>query len=141
MSQRKKKDYKQHLETVRELLKTAGRHPGGRIKAAGYDQRTAGRVEAMAAMGLDTREIAVMLDLRPGQVREIYGRDLECMRATVHMAVAMRMLDDALNHEDWRAAQFWLKAKAGWQETNVTEHTGKVTLEELVAPSEREEDE
>ena len=95
--------------------KGAGRNPDGTVKPHERDERVAAQVEVMAAMGLSENEICVQLDIRPGQLKEHYGRELDVARNKANLQVARAVFEKAKGG-DMTAAKFWLQNRAGWAE-------------------------
>ncbi len=100
---------------ARQPVGDAGRDPltGENVPHTRND-KTAGQVEAMAALGFTVEEIAVALDLRPGQVRQHYVRELESAPVKANMQVAKAFFDVAKSGTNWQASASWLRARAGW---------------------------
>lgn len=93
----------------------AGKDPlTGEIVPHERDDKIAGQVEAMAAFGFTSDEIAVALNLRPGQVRHYYAKELEVAPVKANMQVAKAFYDVAKSGKNWQASLSWLKARAGW---------------------------
>jgi hypothetical protein len=79
------------------------------------DEKTAGQVEAMAALGFSVEEIAVALNLRPGQVKHYYARELEVAPVKANLQVAQAFFNIAKSGKSWQASVSWLKNRAGWE--------------------------
>lgn len=95
----------------------AGRDPlTGEIVPHERSDKVAGQVEAMAALGFTVEEIAVALDLRPGQVRQHYARELDAAPVKANMQVAKAFFDVAKSGKNWQASASWLRARAGWED-------------------------
>lgn len=102
---------------ARPSTKDAGRDPlTGEVVPHERTDKVAGQVEAMAAFGFTAEEIAVALDLRPGQVRQHYERELEAAPVKANMQVAKAFFDVAKSGTNWKASMSWLKARAGWKD-------------------------
>lgn len=121
-----------HKYPRKPSAKDAGRLPDGKAKPHTPDEKTRGMVEAMAAMGMSVNEIAVQLDLRPGQINEHYGRELVTASGRANLAVARAMFEKA-KAGDMTAAKFWLQNRAGWREKQDVQ-VG-LSLEQLVSES------
>lgn len=103
-----------------ERLSTAeaGKDPlTGELIPHTRDDKTAGQVEAMTALGFSVEEIAVALNLRPGQVRRYYEPELESAAIRANMQVAKAVFDMAKSGKNLAASQFWLRNRAGWTES------------------------
>lgn len=105
---------------ARQPVGDAGRDPEtGKIVPHDRNDYTAGQVDAMAALGFSVEEIAVVLNLRPGQIRMHYEPELAAAAVKANMEVATAFLKAAKSGEDWKASQAWLKARAGWDGDDV----------------------
>lgn len=103
-------------KTDKKSMKDVGRDPEtGKSIPHEYDERVAKRIEFYVGAGLDPDEIARMLDIRPGKLKDLYGRELEIGSNTTNMEVAQAMFD-AAKSGDVSAGRFWLKARAGWKD-------------------------
>lgn len=104
---------------ARQPVGDAGRDPEtGKVIPHERDEKTAGQVEAMAALGFTDKEIAAYLNIRPGQVREHYAKELEVAPVKANMQVAKAFFDVAKSGTNWQASQSWLRARAGWADTD-----------------------
>ena len=79
----------------------------------------AARVKELAGLGLSDEEIAVAIDVRPGQLRMHYLRELKAGAAEATILVATTAFRDATTGGDklQRATQFWLQCRAKWVPT------------------------
>jgi hypothetical protein len=97
-------------------MKDVGRDPEtGYVIQHERSDKVAALVSFQTAAGLSLNDIAVMLDIRPGKLKEIYGKELECGLNTANVQVAKAMYDQA-TQGDVTAGKFWLKARAGWKD-------------------------
>jgi hypothetical protein len=104
---------------ARQPTTDAGRDPlTGEIVPHERSEKVAGQVEAMAALGFTVEEVAVALDLRPGQVRMHYAHELEAAPVKANMQVAKAFFDVAKSGKNWQASASWLRARAGWDSTD-----------------------
>lgn len=109
------KQNESNIIPARQPVGDAGRDPlTGEVVPHTRDEKTAGQVEAMAALGFTAEEIAVTLDLRPGQVRHYYKRELEAAPVKANMQVAKAFYEVAKSGKNWQASASWLRARAGW---------------------------
>lgn len=79
-------------------------------------ERSAGQVETMSALGFSVEEIALALNVRPGQLRQHYSRELDTAPLNANLQVARAFYDVAKSGQDWKASLSWLKNRAGWEE-------------------------
>jgi hypothetical protein len=91
------------------------------------------RVEAMAGYGLPAEDIAQVLRLDIEELRRQYAAELEDGRIKANSRVAENLFRKATGdgREAVVAAIFWLKTRAQWRETTVTEL--RITHEEALA--------
>lgn len=95
----------------------AGRDDLGRAIPHVRNEATARVVSALVACGATDIDIAVHLDIRPGQLRASYAHELEHGAFPHSMQVAKAILDRA-KLGDPRFALFWAKARMGWKEND-----------------------
>lgn len=114
---------------VREPTTNAGRDPlSGDLVPHARNEHTAGQVEAMAALGCTAEEIAVALDLRPGQVRHYYAVELAAAPVRANVAVAKAFFDVAKSGTSWQASAAWLRARAGWSDGEQSASGGGISI-------------
>lgn len=103
----------------------AGKDPlTGEIIPHMRDDKTAGQVEAMTACGFSVEEIAVALNLRPGQVKHYYAAELEASAIRANLEVAKAVYELARSGKNLAASQFWLRNRAGWTENEQADGQG-----------------
>ena len=83
------------------------------------------QVEQMVALGMADQEISAILRIEPKLLQKYYKYELETARGRINQAVARIALQMALSGALPDMTRFWLKTRAGWKETKVTEITGK----------------
>lgn len=81
----------------------------------------------MAGYGIPEDDIALSLDISAPTLRKHYRRELDLGHVKANSAVAQSLYKKALadGASSVTAAIFWLKTRAGWKETVVSEYTGK----------------
>src|SRR4051794_27581444 len=84
------------------------------------------QIEAMAGYGIPETEIAIVLEIEPEKLRELYGRVIDGARTKANAKVAESLFRKATGEgrESVVAAIIWLKTRAGWKETSAHELTG-----------------
>ena len=84
------------------------------------------QVEALAGYGVPEAEIAGMVGIDPKTLRKHYRHELDFGHTKANAKVAENLFRKATGdgRESVTAAIFWLKARARWEETTLTEHTG-----------------
>ena len=84
----------------------------------------ADQVEKMTALGMSAKDIGAILRIEPKLLSKYYKYELETAAERINQQVAKVALQQALGGANPQATQFWLKTRAGWKETKVTELTG-----------------
>jgi len=80
-------------------------------------------VRNLAAMGTRYVDIAHKLEINDETLRKHYREELEGGRIDANAQIANTLFQQA-KKGNMTAAIFWLKTRAGWKETNVTEVSG-----------------
>lgn len=83
-----------------------------------------GIVKAFAAYGVQQDEIAKYLEIDPKTLRKHFRRELDTGSTEATSKVAQSLFSAATSG-NVAAAIFWMKARAGWREKQVVEHTGQ----------------
>ena len=81
------------------------------------------QVEVLAGFGLPQAQIAVLLGCDPKTLRKHFAQELEVGDAKATAKIAQTLFNKALSG-DTASLIFWMKARAGWRERVVQEHTG-----------------
>tara|TARA_R110000737_G_C14364675_1_gene447580 strand:+ start:219 stop:659 length:441 start_codon:yes stop_codon:yes gene_type:complete len=81
-------------------------------------------VTSAIGMGLDQTSIGALLDITPKTLRKFYRHELDTGAAKANFSVAKSLYGRASGGKDTIASIFWLKARAGWQDTTKTVHEG-----------------
>jgi len=87
------------------------------------DDNTRLLVKTLAAVGTRYVDIAHKLGITDDTLRKHYRQELEDGRIDANSQVAGTLFQKA-KQGNMTAAIFWLKTRAGWKETNVTEFSG-----------------
>lgn len=83
-------------------------------------------VKNMAACGFKHEEIAKCLGdygIAPKTLRKHFRNELDRAGLMANATVGSKIFERAKNGDAW-ACCFWMKARAGWKETQVSEHVG-----------------
>lgn len=106
------------------------------------DERTRGKVETLAAMGLPQTNIARKLGIDPKTLREHFREELDMGKAEANFAVVQTLYKFAVGDPghpgdpergippkdpvkpQLRATIFWAKTQCGFSTTSKVEHTG-----------------
>jgi predicted transcriptional regulator len=81
-------------------------------------------VKSLAAVGTRYVDIAHKLEITDDTLRKHYKEELESGRIDANAQIANTLFQQA-KKGNMTAAIFWLKTRAGWKETQVTELTGE----------------
>ena len=86
------------------------------------------QVEAMAGYGVTEAQIAGLIGIDSKTLRKHYRNELDHGHVKANVKVAENLFRKATGEgrEAVTAAIFWLKARAHWKETSVTEHTASL---------------
>ena len=82
-------------------------------------------VRTLSAVGIRHVDIGLKLDINDETLRKHYKEELEIGRIDANAQIANTLFQQA-KKGNMTAAIFWLKTRAGWKETQVTELTGGV---------------
>jgi hypothetical protein len=104
-----------------------GREPDMGRPAHKPDPTSRRQVEAMAAYGVREADIATVIAIDPKTLRKHYRQELNTGAIKANSKVAESLYRKALGDgsQSVTAAIFWLKTRAQWKETTVTEHGSK----------------
>lgn len=75
------------------------------------------QVSVMAALGLEARDIALVLDVEERLVKNYYHKELKVSHNLANMMVAKVALQMAMSGRFPDMTKFWLKTRGGWKET------------------------
>lgn len=105
----------------REIIDTPKRKAGRpRHEPTPADKNT---VEALVVCGIPEDHIARVLGIVPNTLKAHYREILDTAVERVHGLAVGKLIAAMVRGEAW-AICFYLKTRAGWRETNRTEHTG-----------------
>lgn len=92
------------------------------------------QVSVMACLGLDSKDIALVMNIEHKMLKLYYERELKVTANIANAMVARVALQMAMSGRNPDMTKFWLKAKANWRETTGVDITsnGK-TLESSTA--------
>ena len=80
-------------------------------------------VRTLAAVGIRHEDIGLKLDISPDTLVKHYRKELDDGRIDANASIGRTLFEQA-KAGNTSAAIFWLKTRAGWKETQVTEMTG-----------------
>ncbi len=84
------------------------------------DEKSRLLVKSLSAVGIRFVDIAAKLDITDDTLRKHYKQELELGRIDANASIGNTLFQQAKNGNT-SAAIFWLKTRAGWKETSVTE--------------------
>ena len=82
------------------------------------------QVEVLSGFGVPHSQIAVLLHCDAKTLRKHFEAELEVGNAKATAKIAQTLFNKAVGG-DTASLIFWLKARAGWRERTVQEHTGE----------------
>jgi hypothetical protein len=82
-------------------------------------------ISVMSALGLEAKEIAMVLNVEEKLLKAYYTRELSVSHKISNVMVARKALEMAMSGRHPDMTKFWLKAQAKWKETSAIELTGK----------------
>lgn len=95
-------------------LRDVGRDKHGKIIPHRRDEKLARKITVWVAGGYDVNAIAVHLNIRPGLLKQHYGRELAIGADIVGMDVTRHIVSRVKKSD--RMAIFYAKAKMGWRD-------------------------
>ena len=81
-------------------------------------------VAVMTALGLDAKEIALVLNVEEKLLKLYYSRELKVSHKLSNIMVARKALEMAMSGRFPDMTKFWLKSQAKWKETSAVEMSG-----------------
>lgn len=82
-------------------------------------------VRALSGFGVPQDDIAAYVDIDPKTLRKHFRVELDRGSLEATAKVAQSLFNMATSGNNVAAANFWMKARAGWREKNNLEITGK----------------
>lgn len=96
-------------------MKGVGLDSLGRVIQYRRNDTTARLVRDHVIAGTDENTICILLNMRPGKLRELYGMELNTALAQTNAAVGAAIVSAAKKGEP-TLARFYAKAKMGWRD-------------------------
>lgn len=119
-----------HSEDANEVSKRLDKIHADMLKAQGIDYapgknspgfvpsvHQAREVAVMSCMGLEPKDIALVLNIELKLLKLYYYKELTVSKSLANVAVARVALRMAMSGANADMTKFWLKAQAGWKET------------------------
>ena len=78
----------------------------------------------MTALGLDAKEVSLVLNIDPKVLKQFYFRELNISHKISNIMVARKALEMAMCGRFPDMTKFWLKSQAKWKETSAVEVSG-----------------
>lgn len=82
-------------------------------------------VSVMACLGLEPKDIALVLNVELKLLKKFYTKELTVSNHIPNVMVAKVALEMAMSGRNPDMTKFWLKSRAKWKETAAIELTGK----------------
>lgn len=82
------------------------------------------QVAVMAALGLDPKDIALVLDVEERMLVLYYKKELRVSHNLANAMVAQRALEMAMSGRYPDMTKFWLKSRGGWKEAVTSANDG-----------------
>lgn len=109
-------------------MRGIGKDPGtGKNIPHERNEKIAKQVGFYVAAGLTPNDIAEMLNIRPGKLKQCYEAELKHGLNQANVQVAAAMHTQALEG-DVAAGKFWLKARAGWKDGEGAAQTAPLAI-------------
>jgi len=96
------------------------------------------KVREMARVGLTKNQISIALKLTPRELDNIYPDELTQSQSSFQYEVAAAAMDQ-VRIGNAQMIQYLCKARLGWTENNVVEHTGAIHADVSSKPMSKEE--
>lgn len=112
-------EVKKRLDKIhRDLLEAKGITTTPEKNSPGFvpSNTQARQVSVMACLGLDSKDIALVLNVEHKLLKLYYEKELRVTLNLANAMVARVALQMAMSGRNPDMTKFWLKAKAGWQE-------------------------
>lgn len=109
------------LERIhRDMLKQQGidYHPEKNSPGFKPSAAQAREVAVMSCLGIDDKDIALVLNIELKMLRLYYHKELKVSMNMANAMVARTALRMAMSGAHADMTKFWLKARAGWKETS-----------------------
>lgn len=121
-------DTKQRLDEIHErALKDKGLPVKADKGSPGFKPglEQSRNVSVMSALGLEAKEIALVLNIEEAVLKAYYDKELKVSHKISNIMVARKALDMAMSGRFPDMTKFWLKSQAKWKEVQGIELTGK----------------
>lgn len=102
-------------DTKGSSLKNVGFDSLGRVIPHKYSGKVASIVAAHVVAGTDESTICILLNMRPGKLRELYHKELDTAIAQTNADVGRAIVAQAKKGHPV-LARFYAKAKMGWKD-------------------------
>lgn len=132
---------KQRLDKIhRDMLEQQGvaYHPEKNSPGFRPTPEQARHVKVMACLGIDPKDIALVLNIEHKLLKLYYGNELKISANLANAMVARTALQMAMSGRSPDMTKFWLRARAGWNDVQKVDITsnGK-TLDQGVTSKEK----
>lgn len=110
---------KSRLDKIhKDMLEARGltTSPGKNSPGFNPTPEQARQVSVMACLGIDAKDIALVLNIELKMLKLYYTKELTVSMNIANAMVARQALQMAMSGRSPDMTKFWLKARAGWQE-------------------------
>lgn len=87
------------------------------------------QVSVMACLGLEPKDIALVLDIEEKLLKLYYSKELKVSHNLANAMVAKRALEMAMSGRFPDMTKFWLKSRAGWKDAVHAPGDGKTDVD------------
>lgn len=95
------------------------------------------QVAVMSALGLDPRDIALVLDVEETLLKVYYKKEMRVSHNLANAMVARQALQMALSGRFPDMTKFWLKTRGGWKDAVASAADGEKDSADLDTPKEK----
>jgi hypothetical protein len=126
-------------EIHRQVLKDKGLSivPGKNSPGFAPTEYQSRQVSVMAALGLDAKDIALVLDVEEAMVKLYYRKELRVSHNIANAMVARQALQMAMSGRFPDMTKFWLTHQAKWRPASDKDYTNDKKVAELDSAKDR----
>lgn len=103
-----------------------------------YDPEVGAKVARLAKVGLNRTQVCIAAKITPRELERYYLADFNQSQATFQEEIASAAMDQ-VRMGNPQMIQYMCKARLGWSEHNVVEHTGSINAVVSAKPLTKEE--
>lgn len=103
-----------------------------------YDSEVGAKVARLAKVGLNKTQVCIAAKITPRELERVYLADYNQSQASFQEEIASAAMDQ-VRIGNPQMIQYMCKARLGWSEHNVVEHTGSINAVVSAKPLSKEE--